>query len=996
MTRADGPAARRRVFRGLRWWSAAALWVILAPSAPAGEPYRDFLRGLWANGYGEAALDYVNLIRQRPDLPAEVQTALDLYVARSLRIAAGESDTTEHANERLAAASANLDKFLKAHPDHPDIASAWTLAGEIELIRGEEALRSAQAAASSKDRARQLAGARELFEAARPQLAKAIAAYGVRYAELAEQERAEAAAHERTEAKKTSSGTSGKKPPRKPLPKWAADKVNAGQPEAAAEAPPKPKPPSERMVVEQQWLDARFKAALVEYDVSQTYTDVYDVDRTEALKAASAGFNAVHDDHPGDRIGLVSQLWSGKATEALGDTETALEIYDEVLALAPIEGELNVAPDVAEMIGQAECRRLALLETQGDREAAIQEAHDWLTQFHNQETASWNQGVMLELARLELAAAERSSGERRSHLTQSALEGLAKVARTPGKFQREAILLRKSHQDGSATASSGSFADVLALAKAAAGNALYADAIESYRQAIKLGREPADHREIMAARLELARILSAAGKPLEAFESAQALSRDPTALDVGPQAALLAVNLAWNLYVDAAASDKDVAEKRLRETAELVTERWPTSTEADEARMILARLRLMRNELSDSLTLLGAIRPTSERYRTALLLAAQVEWKLYLDESQKPDDKRNAKETAALRDKTIAGLRSLIDLETKSPSTSASGADGLRDAALMLAEVYLTSGDPAQAAAIVEPLLAKAKSTTGQPPDAGTLRATAFALRAYLALGQAAKADEVSAYLLEGAGDDRPVNTALVEMVRLLKKQQGDSPPPGSSKPAPASPQLILLLDKLRSRHNFSLSDEVYLGTVCRDLGRRTQAIAMFQAALAQAAKELTHPAPQTARVLTQVRLLLVDLLREEHRFADALPEADRLIQENPNSIEPLIKKAQILQGWSETKDDQLDAAVAQWKRVSAKLQSFAPRPPEYYEAVYNAADGLLKQAARSHDPTKTTEAEKQLKAALAWNPNLSGKEMVQRYQALLTKIHPGKPAAGS
>jgi hypothetical protein len=59
-------------------------------------------------------------------------------------------------------------------------------------------------------------------------------------------------------------------------------------------------------------------------------------------------------------------------------------------------------------------------------------------------------------------------------------------------------------------------------------------------------------------------------------------------------------------------------------------------------------------------------------------------------------------------------------------------------------------------------------------------------------------------------------------------------------------------------------------------------------------------------------------------------------------------------------------------------------RPPEYYEVLYNAALCLVRQARQSNNKEKALDAEKMLKSTLTLSPQLSGPDMVAKYQTLL------------
>lgn len=968
---------------------AAALMLIAcgAPRCVAAEPYRAFLHGLWARGYGDAAVDYVQAQGQRSDLPANIQAALELDLARSLRLAAEEASSSEARSRRLASARTHLDHFLSENADRPGLGGAHALLGELALDRGQEWLRTAQSGPADV-RAATLGEARQEFEAARPNFAKAAH-------ELAEQLAAMPAPVEERPATPPAIVP----PARKPGTRGHAKGTVKTLPHSAAAAEPRPlakpkaKMPTERSLVEEQWLDAEFKTVIVDYDLAQTYGPADEFSKQESLKAAAEGFDKLFQRHRLGRLGLVAHFWQGRVEEQLGNIETALDIYDEVLAIVPDSADRQLAPEVMDLLCQAEGRRLDLLDKQGERDEAIAEGEQWVEQF-GAGHSSGNLEISLALCQLKLAKAVTLSGDERTGLTKSALAVLAEIAKLPGSHQREAVLLwRKYLKDGDG-GGGADFAEALAVAAASARNGLWDEAIEGYNRAIEMAHEPADIKRVPEAKLELARVQYFAGKLDAAISTADALARDPQVGDVAPAAALLAVSAAYKAMSTAEAAEKATAEARVEQLATNVVQRWPTSSQADDARLTLARLKLMHNDLAAALPLLEKIGPTSEHYRAALYLTAQLYWKQHLEQPKRAADKSGQPAPAL---KAVAALETLIGAESKTLSPGSPLPEELRDALLMLAEIRLALNQPEQAAPLAERLIASLKLAGGRAPDATGMRAYAVAMKVYIANHQLAKAHEAAALLLDAGPDLRQVNSALVDYVRLVKSLPADKQPPADgllgTQPS-ASLQLAGLLDKLAERKQFSLSDRVYLGTVCRDLSRRAQAVAFLQGALRQSAEELHDPTPQMVRVLTQVRLLVVDLLRAERRYAEASSEADRLVADNPQVLEPMIHQAQVLQDWSKLKPEKLPKAVAAWTRVRNVLQGLQPKPPEYYDAVYNMADCLFREARASGDDKKLLQAEQALKATLALYPNLHGPESVKQFQELLARVVAHRPHA--
>ena len=93
------------------WAVALGLVLALVSSAAAVEPYLDFPRCFALHGYGEIAIDYVNQLRTRPDVPEDIKLTLDLEMASSLRTAAAETVNADEKTKRLAEANLSRQVF---------------------------------------------------------------------------------------------------------------------------------------------------------------------------------------------------------------------------------------------------------------------------------------------------------------------------------------------------------------------------------------------------------------------------------------------------------------------------------------------------------------------------------------------------------------------------------------------------------------------------------------------------------------------------------------------------------------------------------------------------------------------------------------------------------------------------------------------------------------------------------------------------------------------
>ena len=86
---------------------------LLSSVGIAEEPFDDFLHGLRERQHGELAVHYLNMIKERPDLPEDLKVAFDLEMARSMRVAAQETPNVDLQKQYVLDAQGSLDKFLK-------------------------------------------------------------------------------------------------------------------------------------------------------------------------------------------------------------------------------------------------------------------------------------------------------------------------------------------------------------------------------------------------------------------------------------------------------------------------------------------------------------------------------------------------------------------------------------------------------------------------------------------------------------------------------------------------------------------------------------------------------------------------------------------------------------------------------------------------------------------------------------------------------------------
>ena len=277
-----------------------AVW-LLAATASAKEAAHKFLDKLRERGYGEVTLDYLDYLKQHQLVPDDVAADWDLYVSRAWRLAVGEAFNAKEVAERREKAQTQLEKYLKEHPDSALATEEVAEWGSMSLKDGLRLVDQAQASKDVDRKAKLNEEARVALVAAKTRLTQAV--------ELGAKQLAALRVND------------GKRPRRSAM---------TQKQKAAAEA---------IETAEFFWLDAKFKLAKADFFEAETFADVTTEEqkkhRTELLRVAASAFYDIYQGHRTTTAGLLAHTWEGKTQAALGDLDTAQDMYEEVLVLMP-------------------------------------------------------------------------------------------------------------------------------------------------------------------------------------------------------------------------------------------------------------------------------------------------------------------------------------------------------------------------------------------------------------------------------------------------------------------------------------------------------------------------------------------------------------------------------------------------------------------------------------------------------------------------------------
>lgn len=750
----------------------------------AERPHLEFVEGLRKRDLGELAIDYLKSIQNRPDLPADVKEVFDLELAKSHSTAALETRNVDEAKKHLAEAKVLLDKFVKEHANHPQVASASTTYGDLAFRGGQSMLRAALSLPEKEKEKKKtlMQEARVALEDARPKYTKAVELYSVRVTELVKLRKAEqaVAAEKKQKVKKA---------------RTRAQRLADEALEIAME----------------DWYDARFKLASVDYNVGRTFTDLKDATRTKSLLAAGKAYDDIWQANREFRIGLFAHMMHGRVVDEQGNLDLALELYEEVLANAP--SDKNDARPTAvfeSLFAEVEYYKLLILEKQKKTDEIILEVEGqrpdrlgWIDVNLPARRTNGYQGVTLMLAKAYLEKAKTQKANDAKATFKKALSLLAAVKAVPSEHRDEAILLDLNYKGRADDQEQqiATFADAMAIAK----NAMKLDdvpgAVSALKRAVELGKTPKDPKdpknpkpdEVLDARFLLARTLFQVANMVETLDVAEALARENPDWKFSPSVASIAVSAALNLC--ATSQDKPAAQARLKKLVEFMLEKWPKLAEADDARIAQGRLELELKSFDNALKTFETVNSASPRYPVAMHYAGQTHWRFYIEGKRKPDAGRQEKALADHRQKAVEQLdMSLKQQRDAIKDKTAPLAKQLTETQLLRAETFLEANEFAKALPLLEELL---KPILADKPKAFDLYGHRLFVAAISALvkqkqkqsegideqaddaarqklealrnGTVAALSEAGSLLLESGADLAPVNVALIEFSKSLK-----------------------------------------------------------------------------------------------------------------------------------------------------------------------------------------------------------------------------------
>ncbi len=135
--RSTSVSGRRVVVRVLL---AVFIGLAVPQTSSADEPHAEFLEGLRSRGFFDTALEQLEILRTRGDIPKAFADTLDLERGITYREMGTASRIPEDREQALGQAELALKKFTSEHGDHPRAAFANFELGQLLLERARSIL----------------------------------------------------------------------------------------------------------------------------------------------------------------------------------------------------------------------------------------------------------------------------------------------------------------------------------------------------------------------------------------------------------------------------------------------------------------------------------------------------------------------------------------------------------------------------------------------------------------------------------------------------------------------------------------------------------------------------------------------------------------------------------------------------------------------------------------------------------------------------------------
>lgn len=668
------------------WIGTFAAWALLGGSLVAKEPAEDFLNALRQRGMHATAEDYLNHLEANPALAGDFKENLQYEQAITLIDKAADMYDTAARLKELDRASEKLSAFIAASPSHPLASAAKIKHGSVLMERGKALVDSSKRPnATDKEGLRKQA--LEFFN-------QSITIFDTASADFEKQ--------------------------------WK--EMGFVDPKEKARVQLRDQLRNDVVLSLLYSGMATYESAKCHEPASKEYKDT--------LQAAALKFKSIYDRARKRFAGLLAGMWQGRCYQENGDIKQAVGLYLELLAQVD-----DSSPDFRRL--KASILRLAMEAwadpSQAQFDEAVKRGTEWLDKANQQEVASveglgiryflaLNQHLaierdkskadanknLLDNLRKDLIANARFVGDRVGEFRKPARELLSKyrtVDETPTTFAdardkaKDLVNAFESAIIGIAQEEAkGPMADKALLEKLNKERVELADgAIKFNRMALAMAANDKDIPidEVNACRYYLCYVFFRIDRNYESAVLGEFVATKYPSSSLAKQCANIALAAYNNAYNAARADQRQFDSDQLQRIAAVITAYWPEDDLAYTALLTLGDLAIREKNMAKAKEYLEKIPVGSPRRIQADLGAGRAIWAQY-QASLRQDPPAEESLLASLLGEAEAKLKAGTEAGRKALAQGGEPTDGLLTGELSLAQLYVVSGRPELAQALLE------------------------------------------------------------------------------------------------------------------------------------------------------------------------------------------------------------------------------------------------------------------------------------------------------
>ncbi len=912
---------------------------VAAPTR-ADEQYVEFLRTLQERGYHDMAAEYLQQIRKRPALPAEIREIVDLLVGQSL-LGGSEAllDLTER-DEQLQKARGHFEKFLSQHSQHARAAEAQMSLAQILVARGRVAVLQADNPSNQAQRGEFQQQARGLFDQAKKSFAEA-------------RDRFEAAF--------------------KSFPPFIPD-TEKRQREAKSDA-------------NINVMQAKLNLGLVEYEVAQTY-DRGSSEEKNTLKQAIDLFEIVRTQYSSLLGGQYAFLWQGKCFEEMAELGKAEGVYEHLLK------NEDKSPAMRSLQRHAQFFQIIIFNKRGEHVLAADLAKRWLQENQRERRSEIGLGVLFEQAQALVSTANTlpAKAPERGRMLREATDNLNQVARFDTIYKQPAILLQQKYKGliGGAAAAM-TYDRAVATATAATERGAWSEAADLYTQALKLAKDSTDPEELALTRYMLSFCYYQTKNYYEAAVLGEYVSRRQPQATRAVKAGHVALEAYARAFNDLIEQEKptEFEAARITSLAEYLMKSWPKTAEADAARIIFAGLLRRTGESSWTDYKVAVTKPVEEREPEKLneLLQKAQESLTRSVELQKLGFKPDGPLPVEFVATQI--LRAEVALETGQPA----------DAVKIVESVKLPLATQQDLQSLAAPglvALLRGQVMTSSLPAAmatmneieGTGKDLAQITRVYLDLGKQLHAEFDRIKARGDAAAEKRFRDSYIAFLNLMasrREGQTFATLQWTGESFFGLQMYDLAADRFREILSRSINESNFI-----DKSNPKSRVALLQVRIRLVA------ALRKQQRFSEAWDLIKPLPKESNPADDPMHKGVVL------NYDIITERGLVMQEWGARDPDRLKTAIDHWAYWALQLEKLQPMPTQYFEYRVNMLRCLIDRARHPTDSKdreqRLRQAEQQILFLTKTSNTLGGPTFKPQFKRLQQELEKelGRPIGGT